>query len=314
MRKHTLTLKGGPGPGLRVPLDVLNDALSTFAEALRRATRFAVEGESTRKGQRPAWLEAACDVRVTGLAEGSALIPVEALTLAEIDRERFGIPLQGGLFGEDKSELSELTVVDVFGRFLVSVVEGPADDVVADRPLLDICANFAKISGGGYSGVELAGIRGRDKPIYVDSGHVPQIERLRDKTPAPQAVRVSGRLDTISESQHEVSLVLKDGTRMSARLEDHDPERLHELFRKQVVISGMAHYRPTGGLRMVVAELLDEAGPGDVLFERAPVARDRKPVAVVAAQDGDSGVSAFFGTWPGEESEEQLLKALRELG
>lgn len=96
---------------------------------------------------------------------------------------------------------------------------------------------------------------------------------------------------------------LKDGIRVPARVENHDPDALKALFGRSVVISGMAHYRPSRRLLMVVAEAINEAGTGDQIFESAPVARDES-----------SGVSAFFGTWPGEETEEELLEALQGIG
>lgn len=120
--------------------------------------------------------------------------------------------------------------------------------------------------------------------------------------------------DTISASRSDVILKLKDGTKVPARMEDHDPDALRALFGKAVVVSGMAHYRPSGRLLMVDVESIGEPGAGDHLFEVAPVARRRLPVATPVAQDDSSGVSAFFGTWPGEESEDELLEALQAIG
>ena len=74
------------------------------------------------------------------------------------------------------------------------------------------------------------------------------MQLLRDETPAPKPVRVSGNLETISASSSEIVLKLGDGTKV--------------------------------------------------------------PVAASVAQDAVSGVAAFFGTWPGEETVEELLGAL----
>ncbi|WP_158542784.1 hypothetical protein [Lujinxingia litoralis] len=45
------------------------------------------------------------------------------------------------------------------------------------------------------------------------------------------------------------------------------------------------------------------------MFEAAPVALRNAPVVQMVPQDASSGVTAFFGTWPGDESEEELLEA-----
>jgi hypothetical protein len=148
---------------------------------------------------------------------------------------------------------------------LAAVVDGNPDDVVADRALLTSCLRFAKVAGGGFSGIEVDGLRGRKTPLFITPQHVLQIESLRDETPSPQAVRLAGVLDTISASRSDVILKLKDGTRVPARLDDHDPEALKDLFGKQVVVSGSANYRPTGRLLMLDVESISLAGRGSAL-------------------------------------------------
>jgi hypothetical protein len=207
------------GDELRISASVLREALEALLEGARLATRFAVEGESVRKGPRPTWLDAACAVDITGLAPGSAIISMEAPTLREADAAKFGDSGQRWLFDEIDQDFGEQTAVDLFGQILAAVVEREADDIVADRALLETCVRFAKVSGGGFAGVQIGGLRGR---------RIPKIELLRDQTPPPQAVRL--------------------------------------------------------------------------------------PVATPVAQDESSGVSAFFGTWPGDESDKELLEALQAIG
>lgn len=311
MNKHKLTLMGGHRVEVRVSAAVLHEAIGALLEGARFATRFAVEGESVRNGPRPAWLDSACAVDVTGLAAGSTVIAMEAPTLQEADATKFGDHRQRSLFEEIEQNFGAQTAVDLFGRVLAAAVERDADEIVADRALLESCVRFAKVSGNG---IRLEGLSGRKEPLVITPEHVPQIELLRDETPPPQAARVSGTLDTISASRSDVILTLKDATKVPARMEEHDLDALRELFGKVVVVSGMAHYRPSGRLLMVDVESISEAGAGDHLFESAPVARTRLPVVTPTAQDDSSGVSAFFGTWPGEESEDELLEALQFIG
>lgn len=106
-------------------------------------------------------------------------------------------------------------------------------------------------------------------------------------------------------------LTLSDGTAMAARLDAHDNEQLRALFGSRVVVSGMAQFRPSGKLLIIDVEHLGPARDGDAVFESAPKATVGRPAASVMPQDETSGVSAFFGTWPGEESDEELLDALK---
>jgi hypothetical protein len=138
---------------------------------------------------------------------------------------------------------------------------------------------------------------------------------LRDETPAPRAVRVTGTLDTMSASSRMILLILPDGEKIQARLEEPDFELLPTLFRQRVTISGMARFRPSGRLLVMDAEYLGPATPNDTIWERMPTARPgaAAPVFTPMPQDRASGVAAFFGIWSGEESEQDLLRALEEI-
>jgi len=315
MKKHTMTLLGGTRGELRVAADVLLETVGVLLEGARQATRFFIEGESTRKGPRPAWLDAACNVEVTGLTAGSAVVALEAPTLADAAPERFGGAHQVSLFAEPQQLLdASHSAVDIFAGVLASVVRGEKERVLADRALLDTCVRFARSARArdGFEGVQLEGIAGLSAPLVVRRDDVAKIELLRDETPGPKAVRVSGTLDTISATKPDVVLTLSDGTAVAARLDARDNEQLEALFGSRVVVSGMAQFRPSGKLLVIDVEHLGPARDGDVLFESAPKATAR-PVASLLPQDEASRVSAFFGTWPGDETDEELLDALEAI-
>jgi hypothetical protein len=62
---------------------------------------------------------------------------------------------------------------------------------------------------------------------------------------------------------------------------------------------------------MVDVEALDLARPEDRMFQKAPMARRQKLVLEPSEASELGGVSAFFGTWPGDETDAELLEALR---
>jgi len=315
VKQHTITLQGGPA-GLRVPADVLVELVSALQEGALRAARFVVEGESVRKGPKPAWLDAVGRFDVTGLTQGSAVLQVEAPSLAEAMPERFGAAAQVALFADpSRSVDTSQSAIDFFGTVLTSALREDREGLLADRPLLEACARLARAPGRGFRSVTLGGIAGAGEPVELSSADVDKIELLRDETPAPRAVRVTGTLDTISVTKTDVVLRLADGTAVAARVERHDPEELRGLFAKRVVVAGFAQYRPSGKLLVIDAEHIGLATEGDALWEQPPAPRPVKtaPVAQLQPQDETSGVAAFFGTWPGEESDEELLAALSEI-
>src|SRR5690606_17935504 len=111
-----------------------------------------------------------------------------------------------------------------------------------------------------------------------------KIELLRDETPGPKAVRVSGTLDTISATKSDVVLTLSDGSAVAARLDARDNEQLKTLFGSRVVVSGMAQFRPSGRLLVIDVEHLGPARDGDAVFESAPKAASR-PLVSLLPQD-----------------------------
>lgn len=315
MPEHTLILLGGAQDQLRVSAATLHEAIGTLLEGARLATRFAVDGESARTGPRPAWLDSACAIDITGLTAGSACLTMQAPTLQEADPTKFGIPGQRSLFEEHERSIISQTAIELFGDVLAALMEQPDDEITADRPLLDACLRFAKLSSSsGVEGVRIEGLRKRSTPLLITPAQILRIEQLRDQTQNPQAVRVSGVLDTISASRTDVILKLKSGSRLLVRMDAPDLTTLITLFGQHVVVSGVAHYRPSGQPLLIHAQSITEAGPNDSFFEAAPLARSRRLTSPLSAQDNAAGVSAFFGAWPGEESEDELLVALEDIG
>jgi hypothetical protein len=121
-------------------------------------------------------------------------------------------------------------------------------------------------------------------------------------------------LDTVSASRTDVVLTLKDGTRVPARMAEHDVEVLRSLLGKEVVVSGVAHYRPSGRLLILDVEAIDSARPEDRIFERASTAQMQNVSLEPVDSSEASGVAAFFGLWPGDETDAQLLEALQAVG
>jgi hypothetical protein len=87
-------------------------------------------------------------------------------------------------------------------------------------------------------------------------------------------------------------------------------------FGQNVVIGGTGIYRPSGALLRVDAEAMAPAGPNDNLFSVMPLATPRTidMKELRRKQKAGGGMAAIFGKWPGDETEEELLAALKEMG
>jgi hypothetical protein len=63
----------------------------------------------------------------------------------------------------------------------------------------------------------------------------------------------------------------------------------------------------------VDVENLKPAKDSDAIFASVPLAQTAPFNLDTREQDETSGVSAFFGTWPGDESDEQLMDAVESI-
>ena len=314
MKKHRMRLVGGKGEGegVRISSDVLVQLLAGLKDGAQKALRLRVEGHSVRKGPKPGWLEAAGAFHVTGLTPGSTVLDLEAPTLGELLPEAFDTEDQDTLFEPDSEISRGATSLDVFADTLRAAKSGDPDATFADRALLDACYSFSQLAEG-YEAIEF-GSAG-EVVVALEPSDVNVLRDLVESTPEPQAVRVTGRLDTISATRPQAVFVLADGTRARGLLQDHSPELLRSLFGKPVLLSGIASFRPSGKICRVEVEFIRAAEEADeALWARTPRPARSTPLFEAVSQDSESGVSAFFGTWPGEESDEELLDALKQLG
>ncbi len=136
---------------------------------------------------------------------------------------------------------------------------------------------------------------------------------LSDQTPTPRQIRVVGKLDMVRHSTRSFGLLLSDGQEVRGVLNDSDPDLLQQYFGREITIFGKAIYRPSGSLLRIDAQEILDTVEGRSAFSVVPSALTHHPKLDRRVQNSKSGVSAFFGTWPGEETDEELLAALGEL-
>jgi hypothetical protein len=152
-----------------------------------------------------------------------------------------------------------------------------------------------------------------DSPPRINSELARSAKDLFRETPAPRRVRIAGKLDMIRDSDRVFNLILDSGERLRAVWTGGDTAKLADYFKQNIVIGGIAIYRPSGALLRVDAEAIDVAGAKDGFFSSIPQPSLRK-MNMKQARKNRSGLAAVFGKWPGSESEEELLSALKDMG
>jgi hypothetical protein len=149
----------------------------------------------------------------------------------------------------------------------------------------------------------------------LDEGVIATARELSSSTPRPQAARIMGRLDMIRASTHSFALQLDDATEIRGVLTEGEMDELAEFFQREILVIGRAVFRPSGNLLRIDATEFHPASEGDHFFSTLPTAHSR-PLdvrEVSRQQDQKRGVAAIFGQWPGDETDEEIEAALREM-
>jgi hypothetical protein len=154
---------------------------------------------------------------------------------------------------------------------------------------------------------------GRGHVAFLDIEVITGAKALNSRIPAPRQVRVVGRVDMVRHSTRSLGLHLIDGEEIRCAVVNEAIASLADYYNRDVTILGKAVYRPSGSVLRLDVEMILDTTDGREHFSTVPLPFNRRTAPDRKAQSPRSGVSAIFGTWPGEETDEELIEALAEL-
>jgi len=207
------------------------------------------------------------------------------------------------------------TGFDLLGDLLRDIREQQRDSYRFDTQLLRQVGRFR--SAEKRWGVESLTLHGDRLPKKVPATIDKQVSELASslaaQTPAPARARITGKLDMIRASDGTFSMILDTREAVQGLWLPADTELLKEHWRELVVVEGNAVFRASGSLLRIEAQAMSPAAESDMFFsvmpEAAPLRLDTRQFR--QPQTPKRGVGAIFGKWPGDESEEELLVALK---
>ncbi|MFN7342692.1 MAG: hypothetical protein ACK5TA_05085, partial [bacterium] len=282
--------------------------LAGLHDTLVDSVRMGFLHTSRMRGRIPRGLGAAANVRFVGM-EGSG----DDLTKLHFKVARFG-DVAGELFDQrqlwDDGPKPEQTAFDLLALSLGDVRNQRGDSSRYDHGLLN---RFAKYRSSLNRGVDSILIEGSEsKEACIDPVLVASAESLRKQTPPSRRVRLCGKLDMLGVSRKVMGLYLEDGTLVTALWNTEDFTGLAGYLDKDVVIEGLAVFRPSGRLLRIDADAIDSAGSRDSYFSVLPLPGVVDYAAAVRVRPGSSPYKDLLGMIPGEESDEEFLKAIEE--
>jgi hypothetical protein len=300
--------------GNRPSLEFCGDVFRRIYPVMAQSVRMAFEGRSAATGALPEWLRRASDVRVLGFVEqrGDTLLQLEAPSLGDAAEELYR---QRQLWSELPRQ--DETAIHVMARVVNDVRFGNTESGLYDLGLLRVTQRLDSLFQRDLEAIRLPMTPLDSALSVVLDREVPTHARqLGNSTPFPRQVRLTGTLDMIRYSTRAFALKLKDGKEVHGALDQTDMvEPLVKYLNKQVLVVGKAIYRPSGSVLRIDAQHIEEDTGESSLFSRIPPPLAQRPVIprFRASDTARNGIPAFFGAWPGEETDEELLAFLKEL-
>lgn len=309
-RIHSVTLRSYDHYGHRVPPDDLSDVLKYIRPLVRQSTMMAFQGRSIVRGKQPRWLDAASDVRFVDVSgDDETVLSFEVPLLGEAAE----IFYRQQEFWPTKPAANE-TGFDLLGTVMNDVSADAKNSDRFDLQLLARIAGFGKACERPFETITVGG--SRNNVITYPPELARKARRLQSETPNPQMVRVVGRLDMIRISNDTFALRLDDEQEVRGVITQGTAMDTAPLLDQRVVVIGTAIYRPSGHLLRVDAENILPGEHESPFWSRIPAPRRDAPTDELLRRrpDRKGGAAAVFGHWPGDESESELLAALKELG
>lgn len=285
---------------------LLQATLDILVDAVEESVRLRVEGRSRARGSKPRWLERASAFDVE-IAKGSTAVLMKGPPLTEVSPEVFA---QSELFEPLRGNPS---CVDVFAAALADVVAGDRDSDLYDDGFLGTLTRLDRVFKRDVEAVEL--INGRT--TRITQAELERVRELQRSIPADQRARVAGRLDALRHSNRTFELLLPEGEKVRGVLLSDAGEvaEVGASLGSEVVVEGVAKFRASGRLLRLDADWLATSTGVDSVWSAPP--RPLFPpldlVDLRVSQGARSGVAAIFGAWPGDETDEEVEAALREL-
>lgn len=108
-------------------------------------------------------------------------------------------------------------------------------------------------------------------------------------------------------------LVLANGDEIRGVLIEGTSDVLQGYFGKEITVLGKAIYRPSGTLLRLDASEILPTSSGRRAFSKIPPSLVQSRSRERRLTPSKNGVTSFFGTWPGDETDRDLHEALEEI-
>ena len=173
---------------------------------------------------------------------------------------------------------------------------------------------FASVFDGGARSLDLVDAAARDRRLVLTPECMTQLGRLRARMPVPHAARVAGTVEPACYAGPGFTLRLRFGHALPCVAWHADTPVF--AAGSAVLVSGMAHFRPSGEALRIDAEYVGPATESELDFWSVKPQPDRygfEPRELHQPQTRKTGIAAIIGMWPGDESDDEVFAYIEEI-
>jgi len=307
--KYKLKLEGLDSPSGTISTRALSDLLEQFTSCAERGLRLAIEGQSTKTGPAPKWLEQATDFIFTGVRKGSTVLDIEAPYLKDAIPDQ---TIQQDIWGIKPEP--EDTAISYISR---SVRDTSAENLESDYYDSGVLLSFLGMKpflAEHAKSIQIHCDDKKDEDFSIDMPVIEKVEKLKIKIPEPQAFMLTGRLEEVAYSRKRFGLDMADGQVIQGRIDEEfiNVEDLRRFWGKKVTMKGTVNYKPSGKNRLFEAQMIKLIEEGEEVFETTPAVQTEFEFArqLTAVSTRRNWLDDIRGKWPGDESIDDLMEEL----
>ena len=310
--ERTFELRGTEGLGAKPRPELIGPVLGKVHETLLASVRMGFLHSSRTRGRVPGILRRAAEVRYLGHeggADDSTVLHFEVPQFGSVAEELFA---QGQLW--DIGPKPEQTAFDLLSESLHDIRLMAKDSGRYDHAMLGQFAGYRRLLRDGLNSIVLPDPRTQETEA-IDEPLSAAASALFRATPPTRRVRICGRLDALGVSRKLLGLVLEDATNVTALWTLDGIVDLASFLDRQVVIEGLAEFRPSGRLLRIDADAIRTAGAGDSAFSTLPMPEIQRSYQQAAAvvRPGHKPYAAIYGLIPADESDEEFTAAVEAM-
>ncbi|MCZ4319910.1 hypothetical protein O4H26_13025 [Aequorivita viscosa] len=294
-----------------IDLDRIAFLAKSISNIAKGALQIRLGGISNKQGKKPKFLDEALNIRLKGIKESSTLLELESPTFASSIKA-----IQVNAFQPEVSE--ELPNQTPMSLFMLAYQEA-FDDNDYDKNLLDkaLVKNLIDLKSFFRSNNEelIISNRGSLPELHLKKSDFNKIKLLEDSIPEPQNVVINGIIDILEHSKSKVTVKTEQGNLLGNITNKFQQDVIKGFWGKDATIYGIGHFKPNGKLHYVEIKRIYESTEEDKYFSKIPFSEN--VLQQIQKQSSKSParnwMNEIAGKWPGQESDEEFEKLLKEL-